>query len=165
MTPWLSGVSMISCQQACSINAEVLPVQVHVHRPGHLGVYQAQSHTPGESVWQGAMLHPSVRSLHVLRHDLSLLGQTLSCYLRPAEARPGHVIRCLLRRPLYQNQQNRQNFQRREGRGWGGAAALHQPIFSGESPRPSGCVSMLCEPQGDPSSNALLVFCFRCSSV
>lgn len=135
-----------------------------MHRPGYLGVYQTQSHTPGESLWQGAVLHSSVRSLHVLRHDVSLLGETLSCYLRPAEARPGHLIRCLLLRPLHQNQQNRQNFQRREGRGGGGAATLHQPILSGESPRPSRCVREVSEPQTNPSSSALLQV-FICLSL
>lgn len=135
-----------------------------MHRPGNLGLYQTQSHTAGESLRQGALLHPSVRSLHVLRHDISLLGKTLTCYLRPAQARLGHVLRCLLLRPLYQNQQNRQNFQRRERRGGGGAAALHQPIFSGGWPRPSRCVRMLSEPQIEPSFSALLQV-FICLSL
>lgn len=110
------------------------------------------------------MLHSAVRSLHVLRHDLSLLGETLACYLRPAEAGPGHVIRRLLLRPLHQNQQNRQNFQRRERRGGGGQAALHQPIFSGEPPRPPYRFRTDKETQVKPSSSALLQV-FICLSL
>lgn len=138
-----------------------------MHRPGYLGVYQTQSHTPGESIWQGAMLHSSVRSLHVLRHDISLLGETLACYLRPAEAGPGHVIRRLLLRPLHQNQQNRQDFQRRERRRGGGQAALHQPVFSGEPPRsppPHRHTRTDKETQVKPSSSALLQV-FICLSL
>lgn len=140
----------------------VLRLQVHVHGPGYLGVYQTQSHTPGESIWQGAMLHSSVRSLHVLRHDISLLGETVACYLRPAEAGPGHVICRLLLRPLHQNEQNRQDFQRRERRRGGGQAALHQPVFSGEPPRLPPAAS---ERARRPRLNPLLLLCFRCSFV
>lgn len=135
-----------------------------MHGPGYLGVYQTQSHTPGESIWQGAMLHSSVRSLHVLRHDISLLGETLACYLRPAEAGPGHVIRGLLLRPLHQNQQNCQDFQRRERRRRGGQAALHQPFFSGEPPRPPCRIRTDKETQVKPSSSALLQV-FICLSL
>lgn len=99
--------------------------QLHVHRSGVLGVYQTQPHTTGESLGQGALLHPPLGSLHVLRHDFPFLGQTISCHLCPTAPRPGHVIRCLLLCPAHQNQQNRQDFQRRER--WSGCskATLH----------------------------------------
>lgn len=135
-----------------------------MHGPGYLGVYKTQSHTPGESIWPGAMLHSSVRGLHVLRHDISLLGKTLACYLRPAEAGPGHLIRRLLLRPLHQNQQNRQDFQRRERRRGGGQAALHQPVFSGEPPRPPCRIRTDRGTQVKPFSSALLQV-FICLSL
>lgn len=99
--------------------------QVRVHWPGVLGIYPTQQHTAGESFGQGAMLLSSLGSLHVLRHDFPLLGQTLSCHLCPAATRPGHVVCCLLLGPPHQNQQNCQDFQWRERRSGCSEATLH----------------------------------------